>query len=78
MRPRFESALVSGDSGAMGSGDMGGMSGCPCMQMQNMMMNSPIGWIGGTVMAAFAIALIVALVTLTIFLIRHSRPIAAH
>ena len=52
---------------------MGMMGGCPCMQMQQRMTGSPMGWI---VMLAFALLLVAAiasLVSLSVFLIRRSR-----
>jgi len=65
-----------GGSGMMGSGMGGNMmaSDCPCMQMRQMMMGSPMGWLAGIVMTCLALAALVTLIALSVFLIRRSRP----
>lgn len=66
---------MMGPMGQMGegTGDMGMMGGCPCMQMQQMMMGSPIGWVMMVATAIFVVAAIAALASLSVFLIRRSR-----
>ena len=61
-------------------GDMGqmtqmgdGMGGCPCMQMHQMMTDSPMGWVVMIAGALLLLAAIAALVSLSVFLIPRSR-----
>ena len=66
-----------GDMGS-GMGGMGMMGGCPCMQMHQMMSSSPmIGWGIGIAMTLLLVAVISALASLSVFLIRRSRNSAA-
>lgn len=68
----------SGSGSAMMHGSqMGQMGDCPCMQMHQMMTSSPMGWVMAIAMAILAIAAIAALVSLSVFLIRRSRPTVA-
>lgn len=68
--PGSGSAMMHGSE----MGQMGGMmSDCPCMQMHQMMTSSPMGWVMGIAMALLVVAAIVALVSLSVFLIRRSK-----